>query len=252
MKAMILAAGEGTRLRPLTLETPKPLLPVAGIPLIEYILVWLKSHGISEVAVNLHHKGDMIKRFLGDGHQLGVKIVYSEEEMLLGTAGGVKKMEGFFDGAFVVFYGDNLTDFDLSAMLRFHRQKNAMVTLAIFEPPNPSEVGVVQMNGDERILALVEKPHISHGRVRSPVLANGGVYVLEQKVFEFIDGNIFADFASDVFPRLISSDLPVYGFKLKPDDYFIDIGTLTKYNQANEDVEAAKIRINHEKQGSFS
>ena len=153
---MVLAAGEGTRLRPLTLETPKVLLPIRGKPLIESTIGWLKSHGIFEVVVNLHHLGDKIRDFLGDGSRFGVEVTYSAEETLLGTAGGVKRMEHFFDDdTFVVVYGDVLTDFNLSKMIQFHREKKATATLAILKVPNPWEVGMVEMNQEGRILQEV-------------------------------------------------------------------------------------------------
>ena len=248
MKAMILAAGEGTRLRPLTLEIPKVLLSVGEIPLIEYTLTWLNSHGIQEVVINLHHLGNKVKSFLGDGSRLGMKISYSPEKRLLGTSGGLKHMEQFFDDTFVVVYGDILTDFDLSAMIEFHKQMEAIATLAIFEAPNPQEVGVVELNPKGRILSLVEKPQSSI--YHPPVLGSGGIYVLEKEVLSYIPDRGFSDFACDVFPKLIKLGLPIYGFKLKPEDYFIDIGTLDKYQKANNDAKAGKIRIRHEEQGS--
>ncbi len=244
---MILAAGEGIRLRPLTLETPKILLPIGGVLLVEYTLAWLKSHGISEVAINLYHLGSKVKNYLGDGSRFGMKIVYSEEETLLGTAGGVKRMEHFFDGTFVVFYGDNLTDFDLSTMVEFHREKKALATLAIFESPNPSDVGVVEMNRNERILRLVEKPKSAIPNFQSSVLSNGGAYVLEKEVLDYIPSGRFSDFARDIFPELIASGLPVYGYRLRPEDYLLDIGTMDKYQQSNKDVKAGAVKIGYEK-----
>ena len=125
MKAMILAAGEGTRLKPLTLETPKVLLPIRGKPYISLALSWLKCHGFTEVAINLYHLGDRIRQFLGSGLAFGVNVVYSPEETPLGTAGGVKRMEQFFDGTFAVVYGDVFTNLNLGAMLNYHRAKAA-------------------------------------------------------------------------------------------------------------------------------
>lgn len=246
MKAMILAAGAGTRLSPLTLETPKVLLPIAGVPLIEYTLAWLKSHGISEVAINVYHLGEKVKDYLGDGSRFGIRVVYSEEKTLLGTAGGVKRMEHFFDSTFVVFYGDNLTDFHLCDMIEFHKQKKAVATLVVFEAPNPEEVGVVELNHEARILSILEKPKSSIYHL--PVLASGGIYVLEKEVLSYIPEQGFSDFACDIFPKVIKLGLPVYGFKLKPEDYFIDIGTLDKYQKANNDVKFSKVRIMHEEQ----
>lgn len=229
MKAMILAAGEGTRLRPLTSTLPKALLPIGGHPVIEHQLYWLKSHGIQEVIINLYYFGERIKDFLGDGSHFGMNIYYSPEKSLLGTAGGVRKVSHFFDGTFVVVYGDVLTTFDLSAMLKFHQQKNAIATMAIFESQNACAVGIVELNEDGRILSFVEKP-------RSPIatLANGGIYVLEREVLDYIPERAFFDFAYDVFPRLIQLRLPLYGYVLKPDDYLIDIGTPDKYYEAQE------------------
>jgi NDP-sugar pyrophosphorylase family protein len=244
---MILAAGEGTRLRPLTLETPKVLLPICGTPLIKYTLPWLKSHGIQEVAINLHHLGDKIRDSLGHGSQFGLKIQYSPEETLLGTAGGVKKVEDFFPDTFVVIYGDILTNLDLSAMIRLHHEKKAIATLAIFQAPNPREVGVVKLNPEGRILSLIEKPQTLNLEPRTlntePFPASGGIYVLQREVLDFIPSQGFCDFAYDVFPRLLEHNLPMYGYVLNPDDYIIDIGTDGKYQQANEDVKAGRVKL---------
>ena len=245
VKAMILAAGEGTRLRPLTLETPKVLLPVGGVFLIEYTLSWLKSHGISQVAINLYHLGDKLEDFLGNGSHFGMNISYSTEETLLGTAGGVKRMEHFFDGTFVVVYGDVLTDFDLSQMIRFHQTKNSLATLALLEVPNPWDVGIVGINKRRRILSFVEKPPPG-SKVGN--LGSGGVYVLEKGIFNYIPSESSSDFAYDIFPKLIEFGLPVYGHILNPDDYLIDIGTIDNYRKANEDVRAGKVKIRYEKQ----
>ena len=264
-KAMILAAGEGTRLSPLTLETPKVLLPIGGRPLIELQLSWLKHHGVQEVAINLYHLGNKIKDYLGDGSRFGVKISYSPEERLLGTAGGVKRVEHFFDDTFVVFYGDVLTNFDLQAMVKFHQEKKAIATLAIFEASNPGEVGVVRMNSERKILSFVEKPRSPVRGPESPapspqpsipspqsaILASGGVYILEKEVRNYIPAHSFSDFAYDIFPKLVDLNLPIYGYVLKPQDYLIDIGTIEKYRQANDDVEAGRVKIRHGQQSSI-
>ena len=261
MKAMVLAAGEGTRLRPLTLETPKVLLPVDGVSLIERTLLWLKSHAITEVAINLHHLGEKIKSFLGDGSRFGLKVVYSEEERRLGTAGGVKRMEEFFIGkpqslspspespssTFVVVYGDIVTDFNLSAMIEFHRQKKTMATMALFEAPNPKEVGIVEVNDEGRILTFTEKPQSPAPSPQSPSLASGGVYVLEKEILGFIQREHFCDFAYDIFPRVIKLGLSIYGYCLSHEDYLMDIGTPDNYHQVNEDIKAGKEKISHGK-----
>lgn len=249
VKAMILAAGEGTRLRPLTLETPKVLLPVGQVPSIEHQLSWLKSHGISQVAINLHHLGDKIKDFLGDGSRFRMSIFYSAEETLLGTAGGVKRIGHFFDDTFVVVYGDVLTDFDLSEMIQFHRKKRAMATLAVLRMPNPQDVGIVEMNDEGRILSFVEKPPPGS---ETSNLGSAGVYVLEKGIFDYIPSEGSSDFAYDIFPKLLELGLPVYGCVLKSEDYLIDIGTIEKYRKANEDVKAGRVEIRYEEQGCIS
>jgi len=236
---MLLAAGEGTRLRPLTLEMPKVLLPIGGQPLIEYQLSWLKHHGIQEVAINLYHRGNKVKDFLGDGSHFGVKIFYSTEEKLLGTAGGVKRMEHLFHNTFAVVYADVLTNFNLSAMVKFHQEKKAAATLVIFEAPNPTEVGVVEMSPEGRILSFVEKPKAANLELQS--LASGGVYVLEKEVLNYIPPQGVSDFAYDIFPKLLELSLPIYGYALKSQDYLIDIGTIEKYNQAREDIMKFKV-----------
>lgn len=246
VKAMILAAGEGTRLRPLTLETPKVLLPIGGVPLIEHTLTWLKRHSVSEVAINLYHLGEKIKDFLGDGSRFGMKISYSLEEALLGTAGGVKRTEHFFDGTFVVVCGDIITDFDLSAMVRFHTVKNSLATVALLRVPNPWDVGIAKINEEGRILSFVEKP--ARGS-ETGNLGSGGVYIFEREIFDYMPDRSFSDFAYDIFPKLIELELPVYGYVLKLEDYLTDIGTIEKYWKANEDVTAGKVKIRYEKQG---
>ncbi len=241
---MILAAGEGTRLRPLTLTVPKALLPVAGVPLIERTLLWLESHNIGEVAINLYHLGEQIEDSLGDGAHFGVKIAYSHEASLLGTAGGVKRMAHFFDSTFVVVYGDVATDFDLSAMTSFHQQKKAIATLAILQVSNPWEVGVVEITEAGRLLSFVEKP--ARGS-EAGNLGSGGVYVLEKEVLDYIPSEGFCDFARDVFPRIINLGLPAYGYLLNHDDHLIDIGTLEKYQKANEELRARDTKTRYGK-----
>jgi len=243
--AMVLAAGQGTRLKPLTLEIPKVLLPIGGVPLICYTLAWLKRHGISGVVINLHHLGEKIREFLGDGSRFGLEIVYSPEEIPLGTAGGVKKMERLLAtksqspvaNLFVVAYGDVLTDLDLSTMISLHRAKKALATLALFQATNPREVGVVKLDNEDRVVSFTEKPESRISNPQPPpTLANGGIYILQRELLDYIPGQGFADFACDIFPKLIELGLQIYGYRLQPGDYLIDIGSPEKYRKANEDV----------------
>jgi NDP-sugar pyrophosphorylase family protein len=241
-KAMILAAGEGTRLRPLTLDTPKPLLPLNGKPLIEYTLLWLKQHGIEEVAINLYHHGDKIKQHLGDGKKYDLKLHYSPESKLMGTAGGVKKVESYFDGPLVVVYGDMLTDFNLSEMMALHVEQGNIATIALMPVERPWEVGVVVMDDNSRITSFVEKPP----RGTEPGnLANAGIYVLEREVLDIIPSNTFCDFGHDILPKLINSHKPFCGYCLKKDDYILDTGTVARYEQADKDARNGRIKINN-------
>ncbi|MDO8715487.1 MAG: nucleotidyltransferase family protein [Dehalococcoidales bacterium] len=239
MKAMVLAAGKGTRIGHLDPATPKVLLPVGGIPMICHTLTWLKGHGISQAAINLHHLGTRVTDCVGDGSRFGIAVSYSHEETLLGTAGGVKKMSPFFDDTFVVVYGDMLTDFDLTAMIRFHKAKKAIATLALFEVSDPSSFGIVEIEADGRVIRFVEKPPPGTATGR---LANGAVYVLEKSVLTYIPENSFCDFGHDIFPSLLAANLPVYGYPLTESDYLIDIGTPGKYHQANEDMKAGRLK----------
>ncbi len=247
MKAMILAAGKGTRLGMLGQCVPKILVPVGGVPLIQHTFAWLKSHGITRVALNVNHLSDKVIEWVGDGCRFGMEVAYSREDTLLGTAGGVKKMEHFFDGTFVVVYGDILTDFDLTAMIRFHKEKKAVATLALFEAPNPREVGIVEIDEAGRILTFVEKPQSPvpspQSLIPSPQLASAAVYVLEKEVLDYIPEKSHCDFGYDVFPKLLAAGLPVYGYVLGSGDYWLDIGTPEKYRQADEDVKAGRLNV---------
>ncbi len=241
MKAMVLAAGEGTRMKPLTLEKPKALLPIGGVPIIVHILRWLRKYGISEVAINLWYLGEMVRDYLGDGSHLGMKITYSPEEEIMGTAGGVKKIESFFSSTFVVVCGDVLTNFDLSEMLKFHQQRSSLATIALLQVPNPWETGIAEVDSTGRILSFIEKP--SRGSELSD-LGSGGIYVFENKIFQHIPDNRFCDFAYDVFPKLLKLHLPVFGYVLKQEDYLIDIGTPEKFRKADEDVAMGRVDLN--------
>lgn len=238
MKATVLAAGQGTRLRPLTLSLPKVLAPLNGIPLLQLTLSWLRSYGIRQVAINLHHLGEKILDFCGDGSRFGVRITYSNEVNLLGTAGGVKQMEEFFDDTFVVVYGDILTNLNLSRMLRFHKLKQGVATIAIRKFDFPAQVGTVRMNQDKQIIDFMEKPQ---SEANSGRLGNGAVYILERDVLRYIPANSFSDFGHDIFPALISLGLSIYGYTLSNREYLTDIGNWEHYRQAIKDAKAGGI-----------
>ena len=229
MKAMILAAGLGVRLRPFTIEKPKVMVPVGGVPLAQRLLEWLTCYGVTEVGVNLHHLGNEVVNFLGDGRQFGAKVTYSWEDELLGTAGGVKKLEGLFDGTFVVVYGDVLTDIDLNAMVQYHRGKGALVTIAAYTAQNLQECGVLAVDDDGMATAFVEKPTPGS---EPGSLANAGIYVVEERVLDRVPPDIYYDFGHDVFPQLIKEREKLYVYRMKPGDRLLDLGTWESYQRS--------------------
>lgn len=231
MKAMILAAGEGTRLRPLTERCPKPMLPVAGRPVLEHTLAWLHRYGIREVAVNLHHLPDVIRDHLGDGSRFGVRITYSFEEQLLGTAGAVRRLKDFFNETFIVVYGDVLTDLDLAALWRFHQAHGGVGTVALYRVRNPTACGLVELDWDGRIVRFLEKPRSEEVFTN---LANAGVYVLEPEVIAHIPSEGAPDFGRDVFPALLQRGLVLYGYIIPATTRLIDIGSPEHYRLARE------------------
>lgn len=239
-QAMILAAGKGTRLGKLTQKMPKVLLPLRdGNPLLDYTFLWLKKYGIEEVVINLHHLGYQIRDYAGNEHR-GIKITYSPEETLLGTAGGVKRMQHLFKDDFLIIYGDILTDFDFLRMVRFHRRQKSLATIAVIRMENRHDVGVVKLNEKGKIISLIEKPQ----HLETPsFLANAGIYLMNKKALDYVPEAKFCDFAYDVFPELVRQDLPIYGYELKPDDYLLDIGTTEKYQQAKEDIKAGLVNV---------
>ena len=228
MKAMILAAGEGRRLRPLTDAVPKPMLPVGGRPLLVHLIDLLRSHGVREIAINLHHQPEVISALLGDGRPFGVRITYSLEERLLGSAGGVKRMEAFFgDEPFFVVYGDVLTDLDLTALRAFHTSQGAALTMALHQPAALNECGVAELAEDGRILAFVEKPAPGEEPSR---WANAGIYIVQPLVLRHIPPDTPFDFGADLFPLLLQRGVPLYGYA--SDALVVDIGTPEGYVRA--------------------
>jgi len=231
---MVLAAGKGTRLHSLTEKVPKPMLPVAGKPVLAHIIEWLCYHGIHELAVNLHYRSEVVREYFDDGARWGVEIVYSEEHELLGTAGGVKKMEAFFGDPFLVVYGDVLTDFDLEALFAFHQihSDGPHATLALDRREDSAQCGIVEIDGDGRINDFIEKP--SSGGGRSPWV-NSGIMILDKMLLETIPADRFCDFGRDVFPGWLRSGFALYGWKMPETSYVIDIGTPDKLTKANHD-----------------
>lgn len=229
MKAMVLAAGQGTRLRPLTDKRPKCLMPIAERPLIEWTLNWLKGHGITECVINLHYLQEQVKNFVRDGSRFGLEIRYSFEPELLGTAGAVKKVADFFDEPFYVIYSDNFSQWDIGKLKQTHENHGAVSTIAVHWREDVTQSGVVEMGSGDRILGLVEKPSAD---VVTSHFVNAGFYYLEPGVFNYIPEGEFCDFAYDVFPAMLKAGEKLYAVKM--DEPIIGIDTTEAYEKANE------------------
>jgi NDP-sugar pyrophosphorylase family protein len=233
LKAFILAAGLGMRLRSLGLDVPKVMVPVGGKPLLQHHIELFREQGIREFVVNLHYLPEKITGIFGDGSKLGVKITYSHEPELLGTAGAVKKMEQILrDGTFIVFYGDNLVRVKFAPLLEFHRARHALVTIALFESPEPWTGGVVETAAHGRIERFVEKPD---PKQVSTNLISAGIFVVEPQVLDMIPEGRFYDFGKDLFPKMLADGKPLYA--MKPDAYIQDVGTPERLAKAQRDFE---------------
>lgn len=244
MKAMIMAAGVGSRLMPLTRAIPKPLIPVANYALLENTVKLLYEHDCRQLICNLHHHASLISGCLRNGEQYGVQLRYSLEPELLGTAGGVKNCEAFLDETFIVISGDALTDINLSWLLKQHRAKSALATIALKEVEQVENYGVVLIDQEGRILDFQEKPRPQEAISRT---ANTGIYIFEPEIFEYIPGRRFYDFGKQLFPDLVKMGAPFFGAVIE--DYWCDVGNLLSYRQANEDVLRGRVRA--EKRGTI-
>ncbi len=238
LKAVVMAGGEGTRLRPLTSNQPKPMVSVAGRPCMEHVITLVRDHGIGRIVATLAYMPQIIRGYFGEGSHLGVELDYSVEEVPAGTAGSVKLCEHYLDEAFLVVSGDAVTDVDLSAVIAFHRRKGALATLALKRVANPLEFGVVITDQDGRIERFLEKP--SWGEVFSDTI-NTGIYVLEPEVLEHIGDDQPYDFSKDIFPRLLEAGAPIYGYVA--DGYWQDIGNIVQYQEANRDALDGRVKL---------
>ena len=236
---MALAAGKGTRLFPLTGEIPKPLAPVVDTPIIGHIFGLLAKHGIDEVHVNIYYLADALLEAYGEESRTnGMKVSLNREDELLGTAGGVKRLADHFDDTFVVVSGDALTDVDIGELVRFHREKGALATIALRRVYDTSEFGVVEIDAEGDILGFQEKPDPQEA---ISTLANTGIYVLEPRALDYIPEDTFFDFAKDVFPKFLENGERFVGYQ--GDFYWSDIGTLAAYRQAQYDVLSGKVGV---------
>jgi mannose-1-phosphate guanylyltransferase len=240
MRGMVMAAGLGTRLRPLTYVLPKPLAPVVNRPMMEHILELLAKHGFTQMISNLSHLPEQIRDHFGDGTEFGVELSWSYEEKLLGTAGGVRNVRDFLtaDGDFLVIAGDALTDVDLSALRSFHDSHDGVATMAVKRVPDTTQYGVVIHGSDGRVQGFQEKP--DPAEALSDV-ANCMIYMFRAEVFDYFPDDQVVDWALDVFPALLENDVPFYVHEI--DAYWNDVGNLAELLHGNFDALTGKVGV---------
>jgi mannose-1-phosphate guanylyltransferase len=238
---MVMAAGLGTRLRPLTYEVPKPMVPVANRPVIDHILRLLARHGFVEVIANLHWFPEAIRGHLGDGSPLGVELTYSHEETLLNTAGGVWNVRQYLTGAgdsFLVVAGDALTDVDLDALCQVHAEHDGIATLTVKRVPDVRDYGVVVTDADGRVQGFQEKPDPAEALSD---LANCMIYVFRREIFDYFPDPPYVDWARDIFPVLLDHDVPFYTHTVER--YWNDVGSLPELLQGNLDCLEGAVEV---------
>ncbi|WP_026486728.1 sugar phosphate nucleotidyltransferase [Caldanaerobius polysaccharolyticus] len=235
MKALLLAGGKGTRLQPLTYKLPKPMVPIVGRPLLERIILNLKSSGIEEVVISTCYKSQYIKNYFKEGQDLGVKIHYVSEATPLGTGGAIKNAEKFFDDTFVVLNSDIVSDVNYRDLIEYHRSKNAIATISMTSVDNPSQYGVIEFDKDNYIKSFKEKP--KPGETDSHWI-NAGVYVFEPEIFGEIPGKKVVSVERDTYPALLQKGYKMAAYQFY--GYWLDIGTLEKYTKAHKDVLSGK------------
>jgi mannose-1-phosphate guanylyltransferase/phosphomannomutase len=231
MKAVVMAGGEGSRLRPLTIGRPKPMVPMVSKPVMAHILDLLKRSGFDEVVVTLHFMPEVLQSYFGDGRSLGLKIHYAIEETPLGTAGSVKNAQEYLDEPFLIISGDAVTDIDLQGVVDYHQSKGAEATLTLYRVPNPLEYGVIITDADGKITQFLEKP--SWGEVISDTV-NTGIYMIDPRVLDLIEEGVKTDWSKDVFPKLLEAGRPLYGHVA--DGNWTDVGDIGEYMRASGDV----------------
>lgn len=238
MKAVIMAGGKGTRLRPLTCNKPKPMVPIVNRPMMEHIIYLLKRHGFDDLWITLFYLPELIQNYFGDGTDFGMKIRYSLEDSPLGTAGSVKKIIDNLNETFLVISGDALTDINLEAAVKFHKDKKAKATIVLTKVPNPLEYGVVIADQGGEVKRFLEKP--GWGEVFSDTV-NTGIYILEPEIFDLLEAGKEFDFSKNLFPALLEKGDLICGYV--SDGYWSDIGNLEQYRQAHYDVLTGKVKV---------
>ncbi|MDR3256232.1 MAG: NDP-sugar synthase [Endomicrobium sp.] len=237
MKAFVLAAGVGTRLRPLTNNIPKPMISILGKPALYYTFLNLLKNGFDSACVNTYYRSDVITDFFKD-NKIGIKLEFSHEKKLLGTAGAIKNKEYFFDDTFLVMSGDGLTDIDLRKAINFHNKKKSIATIVLKKIDLRFEYGIAITNKNSEIKTFVEKP--LWGDVFDDKV-NTGIYIFEPEVFKFIPKNKFFDFSMDLFPLLMKKKKKIYGYLME--EYWTDIGNIIEYKKGVFDALEGKIKV---------
>jgi NDP-sugar pyrophosphorylase family protein len=234
-KAMLLTAGRGTRLSPLTETVPKCMVPLAGKPLLEHTIEYLRGYGVTELIVNLHYLPEVVPAYFGDGRRWGVHLTYAPEAELLGTAGSVKKMAAQLAEPFFVWYGDNLSTCRLDQLWQQHEAKGGVATIALYEREDPTQSGIVGLDSYDRITRFLEKPRLqevfSHW-------VNAGIFVLDPSVLQAIPAEGTADFGRDIFPQLVAQNARLYGYKMTAGEGLWWIDTLADFKQVESTLGA--------------
>lgn len=238
MKAMILAAGLGNRLKPLTDRIPKCMVPISGKPILEHNIEWLHQYDIDELVINLYHLPGLIHGYFGDGSRWGVQITYSHETTILGTAGGIKKVAELFNETFLVWYGDNLSTCNLKRLADFHSIKGGLATIALYQREDVSQSGIAELDENERIIRFLEKPKVTQVFSR---LVNAGIYILEPEILDFIPDDKPADFSRDVFPTLLSQNQAIYGYRMSGDEKLWWIDTMEDLQNTQREMEQEEL-----------
>lgn len=238
MKAVVMAGGEGTRLRPLTINRPKPMVSLVDRPVIQHIIELLKVHGITDIIVTVQYLANAIQDYYGDGSAYGVNISYSLEEVPLGTAGSVKNAEHLLDEPFLVISGDALTDFNLTQIINHHQNSEAKATITLYRVSNPLDYGVVITDEDGMVRQFLEKP--SWGEVFSDTV-NTGIYVLDPTVLDYVERGKLTDWSKDVFPYMLEEGHRIQGFVTQ--GYWTDVGTIEEYIRACSDYLQGRVNL---------
>ncbi len=238
MRAMILAGGLSTRLYPLTLDVPKPLVPVLDRPVVDHVIHYLASHGVDDMIINVHYFAEAVESYIGDGSRWNVRMAYLREPELMGSAGAVKQVESRFESTFVVIGCDDVTDIDLRAALEFHKEHRAEATIVLAEADDVSQFGVVIVDGDGRIREFQEKP--APGTERSK-LANTGIYIFEPELLKRIPAGAFYDFGKQVFPEMLAAGARFFG--MRQTAYWCDIGTPREYRRGHFDALRGAVQL---------